>query len=184
MKDKKRKGRKPIDHLGERYGNLLVIEQVIHNNMTAWKCKCDCGVETIVQPSSLKYRSGCRSCVAQLRHDKKLKANPDYRQEAWLFKTYKGNAKLRELEFNLSKEDFLNLTRDNCFYCNASPRLSSNKRYLSTLQWNGIDRVDNSKGYTIENSVGCCDICNYAKKKLDLDQFKIWIQRVYTHLIK
>lgn len=31
------------------------------------------------------------------------------------------------------------------------------------LTYNGIDRLDNSKGYTIDNSVACCSKCNIAK---------------------
>lgn len=48
--------------IGKRFEKLVVIERVINEkNKVMWKCKCDCGNETIVRPDSLK--SGhTRSC--------------------------------------------------------------------------------------------------------------------------
>lgn len=43
---------------------------------------------------------------------------------------------------------------------------------------NGIDRVDSSIGYTIQNSVPCCKICNYAKHNLTLEEFTLWLDRL------
>jgi hypothetical protein len=41
----------------------------------------------------------------------------------------------------------------------------------SEFQYNGIDRVDSSKGYYIDNCVPCCGICNTCKMDLTLDEF-------------
>jgi len=53
------------------------------------------------------------------------------------------------------------------------------------LEWahNGIDRIDSSKGYTIDNCVSCCTECNYAKHEMSVDEYKSFIQRVYNFLI-
>ena len=40
-----------------------------------------------------------------------------------------------------------------CYYCH----------YYKKEEVNGIDRVDNTKGYTKENSVSCCEMCNRIK---------------------
>jgi 2-iminoacetate synthase ThiH len=44
--------------------------------------------------------------------------------------------------------------------------------------YNGIDRVDNDKGYLLNNCVGACKFCNFAKKQSDLIGFKEWIDRI------
>lgn len=44
-----------IDELGNRYGNLTVIEKTKDkNNRTAWLCKCDCGNTIIVRGPELR----------------------------------------------------------------------------------------------------------------------------------
>ena len=39
-------------------------------------------------------------------------------------------------------------------------------------------RLDNYKGYTIDNCVSCCKICNRAKGSLPLETFQKWIERL------
>lgn len=39
---------KRLDLTGQRFGKLVALEPTRKNNKTAWKCKCDCGKETIV----------------------------------------------------------------------------------------------------------------------------------------
>lgn len=43
---------------------------------------------------------------------------------------------------------------------------------------NGIDRVDNTKGYSVENCVAACRRCNVAKADMAPDQFREWASRV------
>lgn len=50
-----------------------------------------------------------------------------------------------------------------CYYCNT------NVSKVSGL--NGIDRMDNAKGYSISNCVSCCKVCNFVKKSLDAHTF-------------
>jgi hypothetical protein len=52
------------------------------------------------------------------------------------------------------------------------------------ITYNGIDRVDSTKGYFNENVVSCCKVCNRAKSNLSLDEFKEWISKVYLKTIK
>lgn len=51
-----------IDLTGQRFGRLTVLGyHDKHNNMTRWKCLCDCGNETIVYGNNLR-RGYTRSC--------------------------------------------------------------------------------------------------------------------------
>ena len=66
---------------------------------------------------------------------------------------YKSNAKSRNIPFKLTFEQFKSFWKKPCWYCNNS---------IVTI---GLDRVDNSKGYSVTNVVSCCEVDN--KSKLD-----------------
>jgi hypothetical protein len=89
--------------------------------------------------------------------------NPNY-------KSYKHGAKTRNLVFDLSKEDFKSITSDSCYYCGE---------FDSRI---GIDRSDNTKGYTLENCVPCCATCNHMKKNHTQSYFISHIQKIYRNL--
>jgi len=80
---------------------------------------------------------------------------------AWSNKRYhnlKVNAtrrRSRPIEFELTYEDAKKLyDLTECYYCGESDIART------------IDRVDNEKGYTKENSVMACKVCNLLKGKL------------------
>jgi len=94
--------------------------------------------------------------------------------------SYKYHAKRRNLEWDLNKEEFRNLTKQNCFFCGKAPNQGShkNKGFNGIYVYNGLDRVDNKKGYLKENIVPCCSICNRAKSNRSYDEFISWIEKV------
>lgn len=48
----------------------------------------------------------------------------------------------------------------------------------------GIDRIDSSKDYTLDNCVPCCFICNRIKNKYDLNTFFDKVEKIYLKHIK
>lgn len=60
--------------------------------------------------------------------------------------------------------------------------MKSRERMNGEFISNGIDRIDNNRGYVKENCVPCCKTCNYAKRKMDLLTFKEWARRLYDTL--
>ena len=60
---KGKNGKTLIDLTGERFGKLLVIEEVgkTKHGDRLWRCKCDCGTECFSSQSALR-NSGKRSC--------------------------------------------------------------------------------------------------------------------------
>jgi len=70
---------------------------------------------------------------------------------------YKFKAKLRGYSWEISDSHALALFNGSCQYCGAAPN-----------PLNGIDRVDNSKGYKTDNVVSCCTPCNYKKNSISL----------------
>lgn len=65
----------------------------------------------------------------------------------------KKSVERREKENTLTKDDFLNIIQKECFYC----------KYINENEINGIDRIDNTKGYSNENCVAACKVCNRMK---------------------
>lgn len=78
-----------------------------------------------------------------------------------------------------------------CRYCGCAPyqiSKSSNRtpscvQAWSTYIYNGIDRIDSSKGYVKGNVVACCGTCNKAKLVMTQPEFLAWVERVYEHSI-
>ena len=69
-----------------------------------------------------------------------------------------------------------------CFYCGAEKSNHKvTKNCKEGFDHNGIDRIDSSKGYTPDNVVPCCKICNKAKMDMDQKDFILWIQRAANH---
>lgn len=135
-------------------------------------------------------RTGCISCTASKKQTE-ISVNESGRDQQGiklrLYKDYKTGAKRRNLEFDLSFNKFLDIVSKPCTYCGQEPIVhDSELRYMQKFaeKWehNGIDRVDSSKGYTLDNCVPCCSKCNYAKHDLSFDDFKNWIKNVYKHL--
>jgi len=70
---------------------------------------------------------------------------------------YKYRANKKGLSFELSKKDFDDISKNNCYYCNKPNSLN---------HYNGIDRMNNERGYSLDNSISCCAECNCSKRDL------------------
>lgn len=156
----------------------------------SWLCKCDCGTEREVYIYAiLKGKSISCGCY-NIEVVKKLKnhwlKDPGESCRNHLILVYKKGAFKRNLEYKLTIEDFEKLTKQNCFYCNIEPKqLTGRTKYSNTngdYIYNGIDRVDNNKGYILENCVACCKNCNRAKRVMTQEDFLNWVSRIYNNL--
>jgi hypothetical protein len=68
------------------------------------------------------------------------------------------SAKGSGIEVQLTDEEMYRMMEIPCFYCGCVD-------LEKTL--NGIDRLDSSDNYAVENCVPCCSTCNFMKKCLD-----------------
>ena len=73
---------------------------------------------------------------------------------------YKRSAITRNKSFEISKEVFDKVRLQDCYICG---------KQNSPVHKNGIDRVDNTKGYVEENIKSCCSDCNYLKRDFELN---------------
>lgn len=178
-----------IDLAGQRFGKLSVqslVPKRSKGGKTKWICECDCG--NIIEAFSTNLRRGytigcgkCRSNIANQHGRYDLKTYDSSFNE--FLRTVKGNAKRRGFVFELTEQGVRDISKQNCFYCGRSPYKSKRVRnnFGSGYVYNGIDRVDNSKGYMTNNCVPCCETCNRMKLKLDVDEFKQHIILMYNH---
>ncbi len=72
---------------------------------------------------------------------------------------YKIRAKEKNLEWDITDEEARKYFNSKCYYCNM------------LTNYNGIDRLDSTKGYTKNNIVSCCKICNYMKGIKSVEDF-------------
>ena len=90
--------------------------------------------------------------------------------------------------FSAGLEKFVELVTSKCFYCGCDPdSITTVCRYTKygtgCFKHLGLDRVDNIKGYELENIVPCCWRCNNAKWTYSVEEFKSWIESVYKNFI-
>lgn len=91
-----------------------------------------------------------------------------------LYRTYISNAKRSNRQMLLTRDEFVLLTQGDCFYCGEKPsslQFKGKDKVNGGYLYNGIDRVDNNKTYTIDNCVSCCSRCNTAKNDMTRDQY-------------
>lgn len=175
-----------IDLSGRRYGRWTVLSYVRtnENKRAFWLCRCDCGNEKVVAGTHL-YNKHSRSCGClsnEIRLRGMLPGEAGFNK---LKKNYKAGARHRGLNFDLSDEEFKSIVTDCCYYCGKPPlkKIKADSEN-SIFFYNGIDRVDNLKGYQIDNVLPCCEKCNRMKSVFNKEDFLDQVVLIYTHLLK
>lgn len=160
---------------GFRVGKLTVIKR--QDKFTklgkkvgsvSYLCKCDCGNDTVATATSL-VNGKIKSCGCLIKDLIIERANLNYELSGGktgafrqIVNIYKGGAVGRGLQWDLSDEFVWEIMQRNCRYCDTPP-CNTRKINLRTFVHNGIDRVDNNKGYVQDNVVPCCTNCNMLK---------------------
>lgn len=144
------------------------------------KCKTEKSVGDFNKHEGHKdgLRSECKKCFNEWKKKYRIKNNEKIRQKEreWenrygqrpygKFLYYKKKAKERTISWNLSFEQFLIFWQKPCNYCSQ------------TIKTIGLDRINNERGYEINNIVPCCKTCNYAKRALKEKEFIEMCNRV------
>lgn len=123
--------------------------------------------------------SYCRKCSNIVTHGNP----PRYKRGFWNNPLYgelagrkKRQAAKRGLEFKLSQSEFQDLIESDCFYCGSPPNQVS-----KGVVYQGIDRVDSTKGYVPGNVVPCCKFCNWGKNTLSQKEFFDHVLKIAKH---
>lgn len=173
---------------GNIYGYLTIIKFITAKNM--WECSCICGKIVFRQGAALlKYKQpncGCR------KSDYALLPNQLAHKRA-IIGDYKRHALDRNFKFDLTEQQAIDLFDRNCYYCNTPPSnkktVKPSKRLrakykctITTYYYNGIDRIDSTKDYNVDNCVSCCYNCNRSKSDLEFNVWKDWIKKLYQKM--
>lgn len=141
------------------------------------KCRC-CGkyLRLNINWAISNKKTGqriCSKCSTEYRNKYRTKDNDDlyiynYNHSIkGIFRNYKSNAKKRNYQFELSIIDLGSLISSPCYYCGELQET-----------FNGVDRINNNKGYVLSNCVSCCNICNHMKWVLTKEKFLGQIKKI------
>ena len=174
---------KRVDYTGRIFGQLKVIsreDRRIGNRDVAFLwCSCSCGSEKWIRYNNL-VNGGTVSCGCFQKKELSKRSSKPKGQAALhsVFLYYKRNAKQRNIEWKLTKEEFVTMIGGACAYCGTSNSMLAKTAYGFSAYHNGIDRVDNKIGYLLDNCVPCCNICNRAKSNMPVEEFLDWIRKL------
>jgi len=167
------------DLTNKRFG-FLVAKKMIGSRSTGhvntiWECLCDCGKIINVLSHSLMTENtkscGCKTTFIY----SKIKTLPNNQCIINdIMSSYKNHAIKLKIKFLLTNTQFLNFIKSECHYCGVDSSNVRRKSHIigeSEFKYNGIDRKNSSGDYDVNNCVTACKNCNYAKRKLEYDQF-------------
>lgn len=170
------------DISGQQFRYLLAVSPTDSNKQQYWLTRClVCGRED-VKIYKERRQWGCMSCQGQARSEVGFNR---------LFARYKRRAVEIGQDFMLTREEFREITSSPCCYCGTGPKMVSSPRWDRRVKngykcghwteylYNGVDRQDNSQGYTLENCVPCCKNCNLMKHTRSSEEFVAHVQKVY-----
>lgn len=180
--------------IGQKFGLITVVEILgvakdfgLSGRGHIVKGLCACGTSWSGPATSLK-KGNTKSCGC-------IKTgpvpNPDRGQPAInsVLNEYKHHATRRGLSWEIPNQVFRDLIKGSCYYCGCAPTSVSchgrtrgsgkRRKTISEVTRNGIDRKDNSLGYTPSNSVSCCSTCNYSKRGLTHGEFLEKVRLIY-----
>jgi hypothetical protein len=149
---------KTLSLVGTKIKGVEILSVSKYKTKSYYECRCICG--KIYKNNCYKTQSGnigscgCRS----------YRWGSSFKSDRVFYAQYKYAAKLRDLDFAITKEEFSVITKKLCVYCGGK----------NSGSHNGLDRVNNYKGYVTGNIVSCCSICNRAKHKMPLTEFLSW----------
>lgn len=128
-------------------------------------------------------RGTCKAC--QYKKRPYPYASPQESAFRKLYISCKNSALVRGHSFELTASQHREIINNPCFHCGELPQrfnpYSVDKKRGSAVSqirfdqaWivkNGVDRLDNTKGYTEDNCVAACQVCNYSRQDLTVADF-------------
>lgn len=140
--------------------------------------KCVCGSEFALRETNSFdgwENVKCPSCKRVER------VQPDV-GERYVMKRIRSDAARSDRVFELEFDWVKKMMHASCHYCGRKDqnRISVKSKVpgeylIRDFRYNGLDRINNSLGYTKQNCVPCCFVCNRAKQSMTYEEFMDWI---------
>ena len=168
-----------VNLTGRKFGFLTVVklsEKKKRGNW-CWDCKCVCG-NMVLAITNILQNGHKKSCGcwrdAHKKSSEVVAANR-------IICSYISSARSRKLVWAIKKEDALHLIAAPCSICGDLGSNCQKGPKGTEFYYNGIDRIDNDKGYELSNCQTLCITCNWAKSNGKETDFKKWTSRVTQH---
>lgn len=177
-------------YIGKVYGYVTVLEVTRrdsnnpHHYFVFGRCKC--GTEREFRLSNLQRTHGHATvscgCYGKEQRRKANIGNTRQRHEAGanaqrtVFGRYVIQARKSGRTFDLTLDELVSIASQPCYYCGAPPsNVCTPGNAHGSFIYSGIDRVDNSLGYSRLNCVAACKRCNGVKNAMPKDMvFKLY----------
>lgn len=170
------------DIVGTKIGKLTVVCWLRHetaktNHKHVYKCLCECGNYTEVKrPNLINHHTVSCGCFRRERiGSKHTKSWTGYEEiSGSLWSSILGKAKSRNLEFAITKEDawqqYLKQNKK-CVLTGQEIKFSKFSSKNRNDRTASLDRIDSSKGYTIDNIQWIHKDINILKMNLPEEKF-------------
>lgn len=117
-------------------------------------------------------------------YDKTMDPEKTYLRKIYNTQRCDSNASHRNIFWDLTLEQWSELVQKKCYMCGSDPILREGKMHDTVgkkVPLNGLDRIDNKKGYTYLNVRSCCSTCNYMKHKLTNENFLKQVEKIWSY---
>jgi hypothetical protein len=193
-----------VDYTDRKIGHLTVNNRISDKiyekgiRVAQWACTCICGKELVMLAARLRQPESNLSCGCKnfTRMHKNTKHSPQLASFLSLFNRMKQGAQRRHKEFNITFEKFKEVVTSPCIWCKKDPfdqynsaiskngwTLTKHAKFKIEHGWvtyNGLDRIDNNRGYTEDNIASCCKYCNFARNDRTPEEFHKWLVEIAT----
>jgi hypothetical protein len=132
-------------------------KQRLDNKNTIWQKNNKIAVKKIRE----RYNKNNSESVRKSQKKANRSANGKFRSLKW-------SARQRGYEVSITIDMWKKIIENPCIYCGDTTNI-------------GVDRRVNEIGYTENNSVPCCTMCNMMKKNYTLDDFLSKIKKIYNY---
>jgi hypothetical protein len=178
------------DYIGKRFGRLVVIKKTGEVNkfkQTLYLCKCDCGNSKDLSISALKVSTQSCGCLKRER-DLTLRGqnHPSWRGYEELpmkhWNQILDTAKKRSLTVDITiQQAYEAYLKQNKLCALSGVEISLNLQKNRNTGSASLDRIDSSKGYSIDNIQWVHKDLNKMKGKLMDENFIGWCHIVSKH---
>lgn len=176
---------KPLIEPGSKFNKLTCIKYIHRgsDNRRIYLWKCDCGNKKEIQERNVLFgrTKSCGCLHKELAFSNRLPLE-DVGTNV-VINQYIKSATERGLTYNLTFEEIKSLITKECDYCGRLEINCTKIKGRGLFKYNGIDRVNNKRGYEIDNCVTCCNDCNRGKGTKTREEFLKWIEELYNHSI-
>lgn len=188
-------------YVNTKINQLTILELLnLPNGVKAprkFKVLCDCG--KITEPQAGSVLSGRTKTCGHGVSVAAKKNRIDDEQSFWrhAIYQYKNNATQRGREWALTDSEAKHVMCLPCSSCGLDPQpnyvvvqmyksrtkkqnLTYDETFANSRVFNttGIDRIDNSLGYSTQNVVPMCRLCNQAKHTMTVAEWMSWLDRI------